>query len=336
MQIKTRQSSFKIFALVLVFLISLIFILGLLGCPTRPIPKVAPKPVSKGLPKTATPPITLSDTENRPFNFNPDEAYEITLAKADPQSGDYWMSSFKRNKNTWEIASPPSDLLIYDRLADDGFLNHLLDAFRGIEIQSKAPNGHLESFELSPPRFSVQWKTPFKSYEFRLGSLMNQSHYFSIDGKTVLIGKGSAFKMLNLIESFEGLRKLKWSQFTSDDADEIEIGPANTPKHYAQREGDHWTDRKHKPLPHPIAALLTTLTSAKALRIIDHPNEIRSLKKKSRVLSQYEVKLTDRRKRQAHYQLLRDSNGILYGLNSTRPSALFVLESQLLHSFKTF
>jgi hypothetical protein len=270
----------------------------------------------------------------KPFQFEPEEVQEMTISKFDPATGDHWTSVLHHSKSGWEISSGPSDQSLLDRRADEGIVSHLIDTFESIRIESDAPQGSLESLGLDPPRFAIRWVTPQKSYEFRIGLADRKTfhRYLTVDGKKVFTVSGSTARILESLESFKSLRKRTWSILTADDVDEIELRSQGKAYFYAQREGDAWTDRLHRPVKADVNSLLSDLTTTHILEFVDNPENASELKKFVLKVPSYEARLTDRMGRQTLLSM-KPKNNVLYGLDSSRPHTAFILKPKLLQLF---
>lgn len=267
----------------------------------------------------------------KPFQFDSNEVIELSLVKSDAEQGDQWQAKLRKEGAQWNISS---DHQILDSLADDTFLFHLIDSMKSIQLTSLAPQGTLESFALDPPRFGVQWKTGSKAYEFWVGSSLRDGtgYYFTIDKTHVFVANGPALHILDLIKSFQSLRKKTWTNLTIDDVDEITLKQRRKAVLYAQREGNHWTDRKHHVIKKDIDSFLNHALGAQSERMIDDPKQAASLRKLIHSSLLYEIHLSDRFGKTTSL-FLSLQNGILFGINSSRPG-VFVLDSKLLQTFR--
>lgn len=272
---------------------------------------------------------------SKPFQFEPQSVNELTISKFDPLSGDRWTSVLRRDMLDWKILFAPHQQQILDRSANQNFISHLIDSLESIRIQGQAPHGTLDSFGLDPPRFSIRWIIPNKSFEFHLGSNLKKSleAYFTVDKHHVYIASGPSIGLLNALENFQILRRKIWSSLDSDQVDEIEIFHQGKPFLYAQREGDEWTDRRHKVIrKQNISQLLDDLTSSEALDFIDDAHENSKLINKLRFQALYEARLSDRFGNKL-LLTLNTRNQKIYGWNSRRPQVTFILKPKLLKLF---
>jgi hypothetical protein len=250
------------------------------------------------------------------------KVYELAIQKSDPEHQEYWTAVLTRNANEqWRITSPPADQEMGDRMADEVFINHLLDALQQVQLEKEAPNGALETFGLSSPIFSVRWKTSDQEAKLYVGHPLKgkATYYLSLDGKKIWEGSGSGLRMLYMIDSFQKLRRRAWSLFTSDDVDEIEFFRQGRRVFYAQREGNSWTNRRHSAYSAPIDQLIDAVTGAVAIAFIDRV----SISKHAL----FEVRLTDRHGKTEIYQL-RKAGTNLHGTLLSRPQTIFVFDSK--------
>src|SRR4051794_38410826 len=109
------------------------------------------------------PPPSLVGTQ--PLRFDLQSVSELTLVKSNPEQQDHWWVTLRNSDDQWRIASLTSDRSILDPLADEVFVNHLLDSLRTLRIDSIAPRGPLESFHLNPPLFAIRLTTHDRELE---------------------------------------------------------------------------------------------------------------------------------------------------------------------------
>ncbi|MEK6579562.1 MAG: DUF4340 domain-containing protein, partial [Bdellovibrionota bacterium] len=178
------------------------------------------------------------------------------------ETGDRWSaelahvpSKTKYEDPTWEILSRSQEGKFLDNQADANLVNHLLDTLKTLQFSSQATLGPLTSFGLDPPRFALRWRTPNHSFELRMGDAVQGSEsvfYGQISSESGLIQatpivlKGSAQKLLGYISNFSKIRRLTLSMLTSDDVDEFLLKRQGKIMLFAQRDGDLWTDKKHR------------------------------------------------------------------------------------------
>ncbi len=271
----------------------------------------------------------------RPFQFNPRAVSEITLSKSDPETGDRWFTILKKHPKGWEISSGPQDQPILDNFADDTFIFHLIDNLQSVQVTSVAPRGSLESFDLNPPRFALKWKTPEKDYVIQVGGRLKDlsGYYFTTTGDQVYIARGSSLKLLEMIQSFPFIRKRTWTHLSPDSVDEIEIFHQGKPVLYAQRDGDTWADRNHKMIKRDLDSFLNGSVLAQTKSFIDDEKEAIKLKKLLHQKAQFEAKLSDRFGQVTHIKIISKDKTV-YGFNTSRPSSVFVMDTNLLNNFK--
>lgn len=274
-------------------------------------------------------------TGSKPFQFEPQNVSEVTISKFDPLTGDRWTTILRRDMLDWQILFAPYPQQLLDRKANQNFISHLVDSLESIRIQEQAPHGTLESLGLDPPRFSIRWVIPRKSFEFHLGSsLKNRPEaFFTLDKHHVYIASGPTIGLLNALEDFQMLRRKIWSSIDFDQVDELEIFHQGKQFLYAQREGDEWTDRHHKVIQKQnVSLLIDELTSSEALGFVDNIQENSKLIRLLRFQPLYEAQLSDRFGNK--YSLtLNMKNKKIYGWNSKRPKVIFILKPKLLKLF---
>jgi len=215
-------------------------------------------------------------------------------------------------------------------------IEHLVDTFRSIQIAKEAPHGPLSGFLLDPPLFAFRLKTSQGDTEIRVGSAVphSSSTYLSLDGKKVWIADGFAFRMLGEMSSFSVLRKKTWTQIHDDLIDEVEVFQKGKSILYAQREGAIWTDRVHRHLKSDLNQTLKGLTQSSAQGWIDAAEDASLIKKTFFANPQFEVKMNDRKGKEVWIKMSAHSS-ILYGMNSTRPESVFLLERSLLKNLES-
>ena len=301
--------------------------------------------------------------------YNVNEIIELTLGKFDPSTGEHWMTVIKRTdaalkKRTraanWEITSLPDGNDTQDRKANTTFIMHLLDSLQSLHKVGDAPHGSLNSLGLDPPRFVIRLKTNSAIHEFRVGGLSDDklgNYLITSDQKEVMIASGSALKMLPMISNFEYLRDRSWTPFSADDVDEIILSDQGKPFFYAQREGSQWNDKDHRPITLAIQpklkqtankdaeSLLRALTEVQSIGFIDDPIQRAHIQRLGLSTPAYEAKLIDRHGTQVSLKIGKivkvvkkvikgKKSQTLYGLSSTRPSTLFVLDPKVLTTFE--
>lgn len=278
---------------------------------------------------------------SKPFQFDLKKVQTLTLAKSDPLTGDHWFAVLQpkpvrpRRRTApapWEITSAPGDFLLADRNADEIFLSHLLDSLTALKVESAAPRGGLESFGLNPPRFAIQWKVPNRVHELRLGDSLKipGQSYMTLDGHNVYVASGSAIRLLSMIDSFDSLRKKDWSDLSADDVDEVSVYRSKKAVFYAQREGERWTDRRHRPVrvATRMSSTLEELVRFRPERLIDEEAEVTRLSHRLRTVGDLETRLTDRLGHTTSLVLGWEA-GKLYGVSSARPKVIFAWNADL-------
>ena len=85
--------------------------------------------------------------------------------------------------------------------------------------------------------------------------------------------------MLDFLKGFSTLRRETLSPIDSDDVDEIRVEKAGVKTLYAQREGDKWTDEKHRPVKADVAAFLIGSPICASFNLSTMPRKRRRLRK---------------------------------------------------------
>lgn len=250
---------------------------------------------------------------NAALQFDYKNTAELLIAKSDPATGERWAARIQRdgipsveNEDHWTIQMGPDSLGAGDRKAHGGFILHLLDTIRSLQVKEAPVSGTPESFGLASPLFLLRWKVSeprtstaaqtaptapgtvraqvFKQYEMRLGSPVKgddgtfQGLYASFGGVPgkVFIVQGAMLNMLDMIKSFQALRLPTIMTISSDDVDELEVRrPSKKSPFYAQRESSSWVNAKHESVPVDVDALLDQATHLRVLRFIDDAREMK-------------------------------------------------------------
>lgn len=273
------------------------------------------------------------------FDFDPKKVIEITLAKTDPATGENWIGTFSNQNLIWTISSAPAELAPIDRIANDTFINHLLDTLASLRLLENPMKGPPESMGLSPARFSLKWRTATAEFKFLLGTPLDHNparRFIKLEDSPPLIASGSTLAMLDQIRSFDFLRKRTWTLLNADEVDEIELLRGGKSFFYAQREGDLWTDRAHQPIHKrakvDVDALLTQLTGTSVDHFIDDTQKKNLIERTAFRRDYSEARLTDRLGKVTILKAA-ELGGIAYGINSTRPDGLFVMPKTILSEF---
>jgi len=241
--------------------LALTWVLGLGAC-TKP-------PAEETLSLPAGSPVAI---------FDPNQITELGFSKN--AEGDAWSARLARTPQGWVISSSPNGKPLPDRLADSVFLDHLSSTFRSFQSQGEAPHGPLANFGLDPARFVLQWKLPDRAIEVRIGDELKDGAgvYAFLPGpppSAVFVANGAAVQMLELVTSFDVLRKRALLTWTSDDVDSIQLSRGNHEILFAQREGNAWGDRKDKKISKPdVAAIVDGLTHLRIKKFIDDLPEV--------------------------------------------------------------
>jgi hypothetical protein len=290
------------------------------------------------------------------LQFDYKNTSELLIAKADPRTGDRWAARILRdgipspeNEELWTIQMGPDSLGAGDRKAHGGFILHILDTIRTLQVKEAQVSGSPETFGLASPLFILRWRVSesrtggapspsgqqsvraqvFKEYEMRLGGPVKnddgqfQGLYASFGGVPgkVFIVQGALLQMLDRVTSFQALRLPTVMTISSDDVDEFEVLRPSQPKFYAQRENGGWTDAKHHVLQKDIDALLDQLTHLRVLRFIDDAAEMKkteSLLVRSSSHTLHTFTFKDRHGNPTTLKLYPISGGKVFATFSTR------------------
>lgn len=267
------------------------------------------------------------------FAFDPKIVSEFEIAKADPRTGDQWSAKVKKNNGQWEIVASGRELL--DRHAQGGYIEHLLDTLQTVTVTDFAGDGPAESFGLVPPRFALRWL----GNELRIGApVRDGSESYAQIGERVVMVKGAALQMLGVLENFDHLRQITLlAPYAADDFDEVELFRGKTLELYAQREGDSFTDRNHKPVKAKVGELLELLTHARIQTFIDDPAMSQKLSSAVQERPERSIVLKDRHANETRlslaWQVVQGEEG-LYGVVSSRPGKVFRVFPELLRKIE--
>lgn len=265
-----------------------------------------------------------------PLLFNPKEVSELLISKDDPQTGDKWSARFlktsgiSRGTPAWSIVSAPDGRIFRDNLADAQFILHLLDTIKTYQFSDLAPEGALSSYGLDPPRYALRFKAQNQEFEIRIGQRIEPEKadsptFFSLPAlyssiPRVLLGKGALIQMLDYLKTFDTMRHFFLLTWLPDEIDQIEINAE-----FAQREGDDWTNRKHRRLKSDFTSFLEQLTHARVLSFIDDPAQEQKLInafKKSNPNSSIKITLTSRTQKSLLLTLYKNEGKFWATLNS--------------------
>lgn len=265
-------------------------------------------------------------------SFEPRDVETLEISKQDPTTGDRWQAFLERDHKRWVFRSTSANLLLLDKIADDIFVNHLLDALRSLKIDGPAPHGNLESYGLDPARIAIRCKLKDNSFEMQFGSSVGRTSkaYFNMSSRPGerWIVSGSALNLLGMIDQFQFLRKKTWLLTHSDDVDEIQVIQNGTLKFFAQREGEHWTDQKHRIIKKDIATLLEKFTSLQIDRFLDDQDEAKTREKWIDQKPAFEVHLLGRRNNKTSAKIRFDRNRF-FGKSNDRNGKTFMIEGKV-------
>ncbi|OFZ56374.1 MAG: hypothetical protein A2428_01375 [Bdellovibrionales bacterium RIFOXYC1_FULL_54_43] len=277
----------------------------------------------------------------RVFRFDYKTATQLVIEEGgkgvkDPE----WSVRLQKNESgNWQFTSAPEGTTLLDRRADTVLIDHLLDTISTAQRVTSISTGTPESLGLVPPRFAFRWLSKAGEMELRIGNPAGDAtQHAEMQGLAfasappnpeIFTIRGSVLKMLAHIASFETLRQRTWATFPADDVDELELftGPSHRKTLlYAQREGDVWTDRKHKPVKAQVEPFLEWLTTFKVAEFID--DEKLAHKLAGLPVAYHEIRLTDRHGKATIFRL-KDLRGKktqpeIVGTLSTRPGAVAI------------
>lgn len=274
----------------------------------------------------------------RPYLFDHTQTTELLIVKADPHSGDSWSARVYQSGAQWEIRQGKNGENLIDRLANGGFINHLLDTLRTLQVDDRAAPAPESQYGLTPPKFALSWKTSTSTgileYALQIGANFEVNNKdsgvfaFLDSSKTTYIVHGAALMMLSNLEHFNRLREERWVPQHPDDVDELELTLPKQPKLYAQRAGDQWSDAQDRPFRVEISPLLSALMHLRIERFVDSAEENEKyLKLFSQPLST-QVTLKDRAGSPTELHIIKTlAKGQTHwiGKTSLRPKATFQL-----------
>jgi hypothetical protein len=272
--------------------------------------------------KTETPPADLAVNSvtlgKAAFAFDPAQTTSLSVAKADPISGETWSARVEKTdaNGLWQIASYSGESQLSDRLANKAWILHFfetLTTFRPDSFFADSDSGH---FGFSPPRYSVDWRIQgvdgkTATYELRVGSPVDFEK--SPDGEAFTIfpphaeiyqAGGAALVMLRYLKGFSSLRLETLSTVEAADVTEIEMTGRKTL--HSQFNGKKWIGAE-------VSVIVPFLTHLRIEKFLD------GVRPKVSFIPVLTVRLTDR---YSHVTVLSfDSQDLAE--NSDRAGALF-------------
>lgn len=303
-----------------------------------------------------------------PFLFDPKHVVELSIVKADPRSGDHWSARVERIQDNpksfydgdpWQIKSySAGDIL--DHSANRTWILHFVDTLTTyrpdtkLDISNVTPDVRA-NYGLNPPHYEIQWQVmnpetqKLDSFELQIGNpthletdsssaigTAESGESFAIfpPSKDIYQANGASMEMLDYLKGFSTLRQETLSPLESDDVDEIRVIRAGAKPLYGQRDGDRWTDEKHRPLKTDMAAYLDRVTHLRILQFVDDPAQTQTLRKALASASgRTVITLTDRYSHpvQLTFAKLKD---IPVAMVSTRGDAVFDLYPGSLEKLK--
>lgn len=241
------------------------------------------------------PSVPVGDSKGA-FAFDARHTISLTIAKADPATGDRWLARLVRKTESpgmfyendpWIVENYSESTSLSDRLANRNYLLHLIDTLstfhataatgqRASDPQARGAAG------LNPPRYALKWEVrepeskTSKTFEAEIGNPVDPKNPQSkesfgtfLPDTRILRVDGAALAMLDYLKSFETLRLQTLSPVASDDIDEIEISHGKKRVFYAQREGDRWTNEQHRAWKKDVGAFLERITHLRIQKFVD-------------------------------------------------------------------
>jgi hypothetical protein len=275
---------------------------------------------------------------SRPLAFDPALVGEVTLSVHGPGAGQGapWTASIQLEPGQgWRIGSAPGGATLADRLADGGFLVHLLDSLTTLQYTEEPPRGPLASYGLDPPHHALRLKEGSREHELALGAEIREGGRYALlaGTRTVMIVRGSALRMLELLTGFEVLRRRTLATWATDDIDEVELWEDKRRAFAAERAGDAWVDGKGRRLRADVTAWLDAITHLRIRQFIDDPAAAAQIESELRHAPGFRIVSKDRRSRELVIAARRDGN-VLRAIASTRPGAAFELHPEALAHFR--
>lgn len=282
------------------------------------------------------------------YAFDLSHAVSLTIAKADPTTGEHWIARVERNPEApatfheldpWMIRSYSAAENLPDRLANRNYILHLIDTlqtFHANAIVNGDPSVDARaSYGLTPPRYALQWEVRdgqvTKNFAIEIGNVTDpkaemakESYGTFPPAHSIYRVDGAAIAMLDYLKNFATLRHEVLSPVTSDDIDEIEIVRGKKKVFYAQREGDVWTNEKHRPWKKDVAGFLDRITHLRIQAFIDLEEETTPLLQELSKHPLVEITLKDRLGNPTVFIFAKKKNRELAEV-SNRGKAVFVL-----------
>jgi hypothetical protein len=291
------------------------------------------------------------------YSFDWKKTNSLTIAKADPATGDHWMARVGRiqekpesffENDPWEIQAYSENTVLSDRLANRILIEHFLDTLSTFRAETavdadESSDKVRSSYGLNPPRYSIQWQAwdlpsqKMRTYQVEIspetttqaghetyGSFPPSRKIYKVEGATI--------PMLGYIKDFLTLRQSQLSPLSSDDVDEIVVEGGGG-KLYAQRDGDRWADEKHHPWKKEFGPFLDRLTHLRIKNFIDSENEAVPLKQKIERSTTMKVTVKDRYGKPTVFRFARMADHRVVADVSSRGQAVFELFPDALDHF---
>jgi hypothetical protein len=285
------------------------------------------------------------------YSFDGKRANALTIAKADPATGDHWMARVTRiqekpesffDNDPWLIQAYSENTSLEDQLANRILILHLLDTlstFRATAVVNadESSDSVRSSFGLNPPRYAIQWQAwdktgqKLKTYQTEIGNPVdlkqgNETYGTFPPSRKIYKVDGAAIAMLDYVKDFLSLRQSQLSPLTSDDVDEIVIENGCGKKLlYAQRDGDRWTNQNHKLWKKDVAGFLERMTHLRIKTFIDSQTQSDPLRNRLTSASQLKVILKDRYGKPTTFRFAQTADHQVIADVSSRGKAVFDL-----------
>ena len=294
---------------------------------------------------SSAPPSNLTSSESfqgghPALSFDYLETNEILFSKLDPINGDWSTRIVRKSHGTdpngsnsaWIITLAPNGRTLQDHRANAAFILHLLDTIHTLQFKAAGLSGPPESFGLARPFYSLRWKlgndSSAKEYRLDLGDAAKTNDgtpeglYARIGASgdaPIFIVNGALLQMLTMIRDFSAFRLSTLATFDSDEMDEIQISAKSHRPCYAQRDGDHWADRSHRPIRVDVQTFLDQLTHLRILQFIDEPEKAKILLAKIHAHPLSQLKFSGRKSEPVTVELSEDQQKA-YATVSSRKS----------------
>lgn len=288
---------------------------------------------------SCTPKIQPEIPKGQFFSVDPNTIDQISFTRF--QDGKTWSGTFKRKDHEpWEITSTPDSLPILDRLANDKYLNHLLDSLTTLSNIKPTDKGTEEQLGLSPPRWLIQIGTPYNSnaLQLKLGGVDTQTNAvissINMAGVTgTQLIRGSFLGLLDHLKNFQYLRLTTLINKKAGDIFKIEISHGKS-KSAAERQVNEWVKKNKNDVSTRLIPWIERLVHLQIKNFIDDPRDQEKLKTLSESTTErVDITLTNLQDQAEIWQFFKINNEV-YARSKKRNDYFFHLYSEAWSTIK--